>query len=258
MAEPTAPSPEKQILFSHPEKLFAAYLARYRNSTLGSLIKGIVHNLNGSLQVLSLHMELLQRSLHQEETPPISLIQEKVVQCLGQLDKLRTMIDGLMQIGIREEQEGPVPIHLNQLLEEELSLLYHNLFFKHHIRMIKSFTSLLPAVRGYYGDFSLALGNLLLNAVEAMEKTPSRELEIRTASGSSRVEVMIRDTGCGVAEDIRPNLFRPFCTSKGESHYGLGLFLARELLRPYGASVSFASKPGETIFTVIFPLADRH
>lgn len=258
MAEPKAPSPEKQVLFSRPETLFSAYLARCRDSTLGSLVKGVVHNLNGSLQILSLHMELLQRSLMQERTPPVSMIQEKVAQCLGQMDKLRALIDGLMQRGLREEQEGPVPVHLNQLLEEELSLLYHNLFFKHHIKTIKSFAHPLPALKGHYGDFSLALGNLLVNAMEAMEKSPTKELEIRTAAGNKGVVVGIRDTGCGIAEEMKPNLFQPFCTNKGRNHYGLGLFLAEELLRPYGASFSYTSKPGETVFTVIFPLPDRY
>ncbi len=214
--------------------------------------------MNGSLQVLSLHMELLQRSLHQEQNPPVSMIQEKVAQCLGQMDKLRMLIDGLMQRGLREEQEGPGPLHLNQLLEEELSLLYHNLFFKHHIKTIKSFAHPLPAVQGHYGDFSLALGNLIVNAMEAMEKSPIKELEIRTAAGNRRVVVAVRDTGCGIAEEMRPNLFQPFCTNKGGSHYGLGLFLAGELLGPYGASFSYTSKPGETVFSVMFPLPDRY
>ncbi len=256
MAEPTAPFPEKQALFAQPEKLFSAYLDRYRNSILGSLVKGIVHNLNGALQVLSLHLELLQRALHQERAAQPTSIQDKVSQCLGQLDKLRAMIDGLMQRGIREEQESPGPIQLNQLLEEELALLHHNLFFKHHIKTVKSFCNPLPVVQGYYADFSLGLGNLIQNAVEAMEQTSPKELEIRTRAETNRIAVMIRDTGCGIAKELRPNLFQPFCTNKG-NHHGLGLFFAGELLRPYGADFSYTSKPGDTLFTVTFPYSDR-
>ena len=52
--------PENNILLSQNEKLFAAFLDRYRHSTLGLFIKGIIHNLNGSLQILSMQLELLQ------------------------------------------------------------------------------------------------------------------------------------------------------------------------------------------------------
>ncbi|MBI5969046.1 MAG: hypothetical protein HY882_14460 [Deltaproteobacteria bacterium] len=87
-------------------------------------------------------------------------------QCLGQMEKLKAMLEVLMQKGIREDQDAPQPIHLNDLLEEELSLLHHNLFFKHHIKVVKSLSPQLPALKGYYLDFSQGLSNLI--------QTPSR------------------------------------------------------------------------------------
>ncbi len=55
-----------QALLSQTEKLFSAFLDRYRYSTLGSFVRGIIHNLNGSLQILSMQMELLQGALLKE------------------------------------------------------------------------------------------------------------------------------------------------------------------------------------------------
>ena len=255
MSEGSVPSSRKEALFSCPDKLFQAFLNRYRYSILGALVKGVVHNLNGTLQVLSLHMELLQRAAIQEGPASFPLIQEKIAQCLGQVEKLRSMVDGLMQRGMREEEEGPSLIQLNHLLEEELRLLHHNLFFKHQIQTRKSFASPLPPIKGHYCDFSIGLGNLIHNAVEAMEETSMKELEIRTLAQANQVAVTIKDTGCGIAETVRPRLFQPFNTNKGSGHDGLGLFLAAELLTPYGASFSYQSRPGETVFTVCFPLA---
>jgi signal transduction histidine kinase len=247
-------SAEKQAFFSHPEKLFTAFLDQYRSATLGSLVKGIVHNLNGSLQILSLHMELLQRALLQEGGKSAPLIQEKVAQSLDQMDKLRTMIEVLTQSAIREEQETPEWIHLNQLLEEELALLRHNLFFKHQIKVIQSFAVSLPKLKGYDSGIRQGLLNVIQNAVESMEKSPGKVLEIKTVSHREQVEVIIRDTGCGIPEEIRPYLFKPFFTNKGAKHHGLGLFFADVLLSPYGASFSYQSREGETLFSVIFPL----
>jgi len=248
-------SPEDRILLSQTEKLFSAFLDRYRDSTLGSLVKGIIHNLNGSLQILSVQLELLQRALLKEGDKISPSLNVKADQCLEQLDKMRALLETLMERGIHDDQEGPQPIHLNDLLEEEVALQHHNLFFKHHIQVVKSFSRPLPPLTGYYLDFAQAFANLIQNAVEAMAQTPIKELAVATLIRDDRVQVTIRDTGCGISEEIRPDLFKPFCTSKGGKHPGLGLFIARELLAPYGASFSYSSRAGETTFSVQFPVA---
>jgi signal transduction histidine kinase len=244
----------RQALLSQTEKLFSAFLDRYRYSTLGSFVRGIIHNLNGSLQVLSMQMELLHGALAEEGDKLSSSLNVKMRQCQEQLDKLKAMVEVLTQKGIHEEQEASQPIYLNNLLEEELSLWHHNLFFKHHIKVVKSFSPQLPPLQGHYLDFSQGLSNLLQNAVEAMAETPSKELFVATSVRDNQVHVIIRDTGCGISEEIKPNLFIPFCTNKGGKHHGLGLFICRELLSPYGASFFFSSRGGETTFSVHFPL----
>lgn len=244
-----------QALLSQTEKLFSAFLDRYRYSTLGSFVRGIIHNLNGSLQILSMQMELLQGALLKEGDKINSSLNVKMAQCQDQLDKLKATVEVLMQKGIHDENETSQPIYLNDLLDEELSLWHHNLFFKHHIKVMKSFSPQLHPLQGHYLDFSQGLSNLLQNAVEAMEETPTKELFVATSSRDDRVQVMIRDTGCGISEEIKPHLFKPFCTSKGEKHHGLGLFISQELLTPYGASFSFSSRRGDTTFSVHFPFS---
>jgi two-component system sensor kinase FixL len=254
MEEKMILSSGKQALLPQAEKLFSAFLDRYRYSTLGSFVRGIVHNLNGSLQILSMQMELLQGALLKEGDKMNPSLNVKMAQCQEQLDKLKAMVEVLMQKGIHDESESSQPIYLNDLLDEELSLWYHNLFFKHHIKVMKSFSPGLPPLRGHYLDFSQGLSNLIQNAVEAMEETPTKELFVATSSRDGRIQVMIRDTGRGISEEIKPHLFKPFCTSKGEKHHGLGLFISQELLTAYGASFSYSSRRGETTFSVQFPL----
>jgi signal transduction histidine kinase len=78
---------------------------------------------------------------------------------------------------------------LNQILEEELTLLHHNLFFKHQIKVKKSFAGSLPKFKGYDPDIRRGLLNLIQNAVESMETSAGKELEIKTVSHGDRVEV---------------------------------------------------------------------
>jgi signal transduction histidine kinase len=247
------PSAKSPVLLE-PEKLLSAFIDRYRSSTLGAFVKGIVHNLNGSIQILSMHMELIQRMLTREGDRVPPEIQDQVEQCLEQVDGFKAMVELIIQKGQHEDQDTPQMIQLNDLLEEELALLKHNQFFKHQVRVQKLFSYPLPPIKGYYADFSQGFFNLIQNALEAMEKSTLKELTLITEKKDDQLRVKIKDTGCGFSEEMKANLFQPFSTNKRGDHRGLGLFISREILSRYGATFSCSSQEGETIFEVLFPL----
>jgi signal transduction histidine kinase len=254
MEEPKGTFAEEERYDPQTEKLLTAFIQRYRHAAIGSLVTGIVHNLNGALQILSMRTDLLQGALMKEGEKAIPTVHQKVGQCLEQIQKMKTMIEDLIQKGVHDDEDGSQPINLNELLEEELSLLKHNLFFKHQVVMKKSFASQLPPLHGYYIDFSQGFSNVIQNAIEAMEESTQKELTLTTERQGQQIEVQIRDTGYGLSEEVRPDLFKPFFTTKGENHFGLGLFVARRILTPYGASFGYDFKSGETVFRINFPV----
>jgi len=243
--------PEDPSLPPSAQKLLAAFINRYHYSNLGVLLKGVIHNLNGSLQILSMQMELLQRMLPQGDPK----LQGQVEKCLGQIDKFRGMLELLIQKGVHDEQDSPQALQLNEILEEEFSVLHHNLFFKHQVKVHKELASPLPLLRGHYLDLSQGFSNLIQNALEAMESSQRKELTIMTRVQGNLIRVSLKDTGCGIPEEIKPNLFEPFFTSKGGKHPGLGLYITRQLFSPFGATFQVSSHPGETIFEVSFPVS---
>jgi C4-dicarboxylate-specific signal transduction histidine kinase len=103
-------------------------------------------------------------------------------------------------------------------------------------------------------DFSQGFFNLIQNAIEAMENSGRKELTLITEKKDDQIKVVIKDTGCGFSEDMKPNLFKPFFTTKGGKHPGLGLFVSREILSRYGASFVYSSQKGETLFEIRFPV----
>lgn len=246
--------PEDISLRSHPEKFQAAFLDRYRSSMLGNLVRGIIHNLNGSLQVLSMRLELLQRGLAREAERLSPETLSQALKCQEQADRLTSMMAILTRTGVSHNLSAPRPFRLNELLQEELALLGHDLFFKHQVRVHVALAPELPPLQGDPAAMSQALGNLLQNALEAMVPCAHGELRVITERKGDRVRVLIGDTGCGIAPEVRPRLFQPFCTTKGAKHAGLGLYMARELLAPYGASFHYSSQAGDTAFEVSLPL----
>jgi two-component system sensor kinase FixL len=82
-----------------------------------------------------------------------------------------------------------------------------------------------------------AVLNLLRNAVEAMLQTTERVLTIRTAPGPAGfVEVMVGDTGPGLAPKVREQLFQPFVTTK-ENGMGIGLSVCRSIVDAHGGRI---------------------
>lgn len=241
------------VLDPRMAKLLSAYIQRYRHCAIGSLLRGTIHNLNGALQILSMRIELLQTCLVREGEKPFPAHLQKTAQCLDQVQKMKSMIEVLLQKGAHDDEDEPQSIDLNELLEEELSILNHDLFVKHQVAIKKTFTSRLPPLRGYPIDFSQGLSNLIQNAIEAMELSAVKELTVVTEREDRQIGIQIRDTGCGLSEEIRPHLFKPFFTTKGSSHPGLGLFISSNILTRYGASFGTDFQRENTTFRVNFP-----
>jgi signal transduction histidine kinase len=71
--------------------------------------------------------------------------------------------------------------------------------------------------------------------------------------GSARSAVVIEDTGPGIPDEARANLFTPFFSTK-ETGQGIGLTLVQEILTQHQCEYSLEGPPGgPTQFTVVFP-----
>ena len=82
-----------------------------------------------------------------------------------------------------------------------------------------------------------ALGNLVDNAVEAMQHALLRELRISTALlESGMVELTVADTGTGLTDEMRERLFLPYFSTK-QRGTGLGLAIAAKIIQEHGGTI---------------------
>ena len=103
--------------------------------------------------------------------------------------------------------------------------------------------------------------NLFRNAAQAMATLPNdadpRVLTVNLEKIDSKIEVSVRDTGPGLPEKARENLFKAFVSSSGHGSTGLGLTISRELAVSQGGDLELRQTgEGGTEFAVTF-LADR-
>jgi signal transduction histidine kinase len=110
----------------------------------------------------------------------------------------------------------------------------------------------LPMVAASGADLNQLWSILLENALDAL--SDGGEVDVRAGQEGGAIVVRIIDNGRGIPAAIEDRIFDPFFTTKpaGEG-VGLGLDIARRIVRMHGGEVDFESRPGRTEFRVVLP-----
>ena len=107
-------------------------------------------------------------------------------------------------------------------------------------------------------DFKRVVSNLLNNAAEACEKEPVSAIKIVAMYQSSKLAIVIADSGVGIPENIMPFLFNSGATFGKADGSGLGLSAAKQAVESWGGTIEIASTVSKgTTVTFTIPVVDR-
>jgi PAS domain S-box-containing protein len=121
----------------------------------------------------------------------------------------------------------------------------------------------LPPVRCVAGEFNQVILNLIVNAAHAIGDAVAGKPEakgtigIRTRRVGTWAEIRVRDTGAGIPEAVRPNIFNPFFTTKPVGKgTGQGLAVAHAVIvQKHGGTIDFETEMGAgTTFIIRLPI----
>src|SRR5690606_2194570 len=111
----------------------------------------------------------------------------------------------------------------------------------------------LPRVRMYGGELNQAWGNLIDNAIDVAPA--GSEVIIDAVAEVQNVNVRITDSGAGIPPEVMKHIWDPFFTTKDPGQgTGLGLDIARRIVRKHNGDIEVNSRPGRTQFCVLLPL----
>ncbi|MDH3868353.1 MAG: ATP-binding protein, partial [Desulfuromonadales bacterium] len=167
--------------------------------------------------------------------------------------RCKGIIDPLLSFGRKSDGES-VKVDINMALVEIVELLRHQPG-QQQIRVVNNLKPDLPRVIGDSSGLRQVFMNLLVNAHQACKGLGLVEITTDTTD-NGMVAVVIRDNGCGMAQNILERIWEPFFTTKevGEG-IGLGLTLTYNTVKRCGGEIRLKSRVGEgSKFTVLLPI----
>ena len=228
---------ESQAHVLHQEKMAA----------FGLLAAGIAHEVGNPLTSISSMVQMLER----RDADSYTLTKLGLVR--GQLQRIRTTLRELVEFS-RPASTVRARVALGEILDEALNIAK---YYKRTGGRIAPppMPADLPPLHGVRDQLVQVFVNLVLNAIDATD--PHGCVELAVARSPAGVEVVVRDTGCGIAADDAARLFQPYFTTKKHGT-GLGLFVTRKLVADHGGTITCESAPGAgSVFRVVLPGAER-
>jgi len=228
------------------EQLLAQTIQSEKLAEVGRMSAGIAHEINNPLAVISYACQILQ-----ETAPPSEQGRELLERISLEVERLSHLTSELLTYSGRQEDRR-APTDLNQTLDDVLTLLSYEIK-KHQIDVVKNFDEL-PLSDVDANKFKQIFLNLTLNAIQAMD--PHGTISLSTCYNDDHLLISIADTGPGIPEHLKEQIFEPFFTNRKDgTGTGLGLYLCRKIITSYQGSLTVADNPeGGTCFTLRLPV----
>ncbi len=257
---PLADAPDSVVVTlrnsSIAEQIDRQLTHRHAARSVMAMAAMLAHEVKNPLSGIRGAAQLLEQTAADPERELTRLICDETDRIVGLVDRMEDFAEQ------RPLEREAVNIH--QVLEHVRKLTQAGA--TRPIRFTETYDPSLPPVHGSRPQLIQVFLNLVKNAADALpDEGGEIELVTRYRHGirlavpgqkarlGLPIEVVVRDNGSGIPDDLRPHLFDPFVTTK-PSGSGLGLALVAKIVGDHGGIVDVESEPRRTEFRVILPM----
>jgi signal transduction histidine kinase len=235
-------------LISEIERVKLNLLRNTPSNDLRQSLPRIVHQINNPLLAISGFAELIR--LNWGNGDVFKKYAEKILDAVEQIAQInKDIINAGSMVEDRFE-----PVELDTLLDRCLEM-FDGLFILKNIQVDKQISMGRMRIVGDQFGLEQVFKNLFLNAVDAMDGMPEKKLNVTVSPRWDLVlvEIIVKDTGCGIRKELLQKIFDPYFTNKCNGN-GLGLEIIKNVVEKHGGKVFVNSNVGiGSAFTVYLP-----
>lgn len=227
-----------------------AILQSEKMAAIGQLAGGVAHEINNPLGVILGFAQNVAKRINPGDPfeLPLKSIEREAVRCKNLVQDLLTF----SRLGKGEKEF----MDLRESIESALALVQAQSKVK-NVDLVKEISEV-PKIVANKNQIQQIIINLSNNAIDAMPNGGRLIIGVKKTTDNSRdgVEIRVQDTGQGIPESIRAQIFNPFFTTKeiGKGT-GLGLSLVYEIVQKHSGQILLDSEIGKgTTFRILLPL----
>jgi signal transduction histidine kinase len=219
-------------------------------TSIGLLAAGVAHEVNTPLAVISSYAQMLRKEMSPEDWRHRLL--DKIAK---QTFRASDIVNNLLNFSRTNATEF-TEVDIHRVITDTVALLEHQLKSS-RVRVEQELRAECPITIGNAGKLQQVFLNLFVNARDAMPE--GGELRIVTETMSSKIEIIVQDTGMGISPENIKKVYDPFFTTKAPGKgTGLGLSVSYGIVQEHSGTISVDSKPGlGTSFRLELPLVRK-
>lgn len=223
-----------------------------RLTAIGELTSTTAHEFNNVLTTIINYAKI---GLRHPDAPTRDKAFQKILDASTRAAKVTGSI-----LGMARNRKQAEPTDLATLIDDTLLLLERELS-KYRVSVERHIQPV-PPVLANGNQIQQILLNLLINARQAMPSGGRVIIKLQHDTENQMVDLVVRDTGCGMAPEHLRRIFDPYFTTKdgpdesGKGGTGLGLSLCRDIIEAHRGRIRVESSVGKgTSFTIKLPEA---
>lgn len=238
----------------HKTQADLAHLTRVM--TMSELATSIAHEVNQPLTAIITTGDACARWLA-VDPPNLRRVREALSRIITEGTRASEVVKRIRGLSKKTTFQKS-PLQMNELIHEVIALMEHELV-TNKIHLQTELASKLPFVYGDRVQLQQVILNLVVNGIEAMNEVRNRARELLIKSEKAdpdRLQVSVRDCGCGLEQNQVEHLFEAFFTTK-PGGIGMGLSISRTIIESHGGRLWATTNPDHgATFQFALPAAD--
>lgn len=220
----------------------------------GKLAAGVAHEINNPIGIIlnrieCLEMEAAEKKVGKEIMNDLKVISEHA-------KRVSKIVGGLLAFSRQTAQDSRLEqINVNDILEKAV-ILFDRIALQKGVQIEKRFYNGLAPIMGDSQKLEQAMVNLIDNALDATDRGGRIIVESRKKFRNDYfVQILVSDTGCGIAKANLSRIFDPFFTTKEVGKgTGLGLAVSYGIIKEHHGKIEVKSEEGKgSAFIITIP-----